>query len=81
MQTTEYAHVFLFRCPECHGALTSVCFKPESNLETADAHPFRVTCDCRWTGELLGFMAVRHWVQPWESAGIKEAAESSSQAA
>jgi len=56
MQKAEYAHVFLFRCPGCHGALTSVCFKSESNLETADVHVFRPTCDCGWTGELAGLL-------------------------
>jgi hypothetical protein len=70
--TEEYAHVFLFRCPVCHGALTSVCFKSESNLETADTHVFRPTCDCGWTGELAGFVAVSHWVQFWESLGSRD---------
>jgi len=71
--TEEYAHVFLLRCPACHGALTSVCFKSEGNLETADEHVFRPTCDCGWTGELAGFVAVRHWVQAWESVGSRDA--------
>jgi len=53
----EYGHVFLFRCHACHGALTSACFTSESNLEMADEHIFRHTCDCGWTGELTGFMA------------------------
>ncbi len=76
MQTTEYAHIFLFRCPACHGALTSICFKSESNLEMADEHVFRPACDCGWTGELLGFMAVRHWVQERESE-VRATADSS----
>jgi hypothetical protein len=78
MQTTEYAHVFLFRCPGCHGALTTVCFISENNLEMADEHVFRPTCDCGWTGELVGFVAARHWVQPWESVAVRTTAESRS---
>jgi hypothetical protein len=61
------------RCPACHGALMAMCFKPESNLEMADENVFWPTCDCGWTGELVGFMAVRHWVQPWESIGVRDA--------
>ena len=72
MEAMEYAHVFLFRCPACHGGLTAVCFNFESNLETADGQVLRRTCDCGWTGELVGFMAVRHWVQPWESGVVKD---------
>jgi hypothetical protein len=71
----EYAHVFLFRCESCHGALTSVCFKNECNLEMADEQVFRSTCDCGWTGELIGFVAVRHWVQSWEAVVVKDTAE------
>jgi hypothetical protein len=70
--TDQFAHVFLFRCSACHGALTTVCFNSESNLESADANVFRPTCDCGWEGELTGFMAVRHWVQPWESAAVPQ---------
>jgi hypothetical protein len=72
----EFAHVFLFRCSSCHGALTSMCFTAESNLEMADEQVFRLTCDCRWTGELTGFMAVRHWVQAWELIGAQQTGDS-----
>ena len=72
----EFAHVFLFRCPACHGALSAVCFNSESNLETADDYVFRPSCDCAWTGELNGFMAVRHWVQSWEPRALPEAKDS-----
>ena len=71
----EYAHVFLFRCESCDGALTSVCFKTECNLETADEQVFRSACDCGWTGELMGFVAVRHWVQSWETITVKDTVE------
>jgi hypothetical protein len=44
-----------------------MCLNSESNLEMADEQGFRQTCDCGWTGGLIGFMAVRHWVQAWEA--------------
>jgi len=69
----EYAHVFLFRCESCDGALTSVCFT-ECNLETADEQVFRSACDCGWTGELMGFVAVRHWVHSWEAVAVENMA-------
>ena len=75
VRSGEFAHVFLFRCPECHGAITSLCFHSESNLEMADEEVFRPACDCGWAGELSGFMAVRHWVQSWEAFAAKHEAE------
>ena len=72
MRTAEFVHAFLFRCPLCHGALTAMCFKSESNLETADEEIFRSKCDCGWIGELSGFMAVRHWVIEWEPVGLRK---------
>jgi len=75
VRTAEFAHVFLFRCPACHGAVTSMCFNSENNLETADAEVLRLTCDCGWKGELNGFMAVRHWVHSWEVIAVKNEVE------
>jgi hypothetical protein len=75
VRTDEFAHVFLFRCPACHGAITSVCFNSENNLEMADEEVLRPTCDCGWTGEMSGFMAVRHWVQSWEAVAVKDMAQ------
>ncbi len=74
MRTAQFAHVFLFRCPACHGAIPALCFNSESSLEMADAYLFRPMCDCGWTGELVGFVAVRHWVQPWESVEVRNTA-------
>jgi hypothetical protein len=75
VRTAEFAHVFLFRCPECHGAIASVCFNFENSLEMADEEIFRPTCDCGWIGELNGFMAMRHWVQSWETITVKDTVE------
>lgn len=72
----EYIHVFLFRCQACHGPITSFCFESEGNLETADERVFPSACDCGWTGELTGFVAVRHWVHCWEDiAAVQDTAD------
>jgi hypothetical protein len=34
-------------------------------LEGADAHWFNPHCHCGWTGDVIGAVAVKHWVQPW----------------
>ena len=81
MRTAEFAHTFLFRCPVCNGASTVVCFKSESNLETADEDIFRAKCLCGWIGELNGFMAVRHWVVEWEPVGLRKRLSRSARAA
>jgi hypothetical protein len=73
VRTGDVAHVFLFRCPGCLGAVTSACFNCEFNLETADEYVFRPCCECGWTEELFGFMAVCHWVHSWEPIAVSAA--------
>jgi hypothetical protein len=63
----EFAHVFLFRCQACGRPLASACASTQSNLEMADAHLFNPHCFCGWTGDMLGMISVKHWVEPWES--------------
>jgi hypothetical protein len=42
--------------------LASVCSSQQRNLEPADGHTFDLRCACGWSGEMLGWMASRHWV-------------------
>ena len=58
-----YAHFFLFMCQMCGGYLALVCSSSQINLEPADNHIFDVHCHCGWAGELVGFAALRHWVE------------------
>jgi hypothetical protein len=44
LATKEFAHVFLFRCPECGRPLASACASTQSNLELADAYLFNPHC-------------------------------------
>ena len=59
----QYAHFFLFVCSECRDYLGAVCASSQRNLEIADAHVFSLRCSCGWTGQLAGFVALRHWVE------------------
>lgn len=65
MQTAEYVHVFLFRCPGCVNALSFAFLNDEANLEGADGHEFEAHCDCGWQGELVGYLGLSHWVHQW----------------
>jgi hypothetical protein len=68
----EFLHVLVFRCPTCSRPLAVSCISDKRTLETADAHLFNPHCHCGWTGSLAGFIAVKHWVEPWEvPAGTK----------
>jgi hypothetical protein len=66
--TEQFAHVLLFNCPECGRPLASACASANRNLEVADAHWFNPHCHCGWTGDVMGVVAVKHWVEPWQAA-------------
>ena len=61
-----FAHVLLFKCPQCSRPLASACYNTERSLETADAHWFNPHCHCGWIGNVSGMTAVKHWVVEWE---------------
>jgi hypothetical protein len=65
--TQQFAHVLLFSCPECSRPLASACASPNRNLEVADAHWFNPHCRCGWTGDVMGVIAVKHWVEAWQA--------------
>jgi len=62
----QFAHVLLFDCPQCGRPLASACASTKKNLEDADAHWFNPHCHCGWTGDVIGIIALRHWVEPWK---------------
>ena len=64
----EFLHVLVFRCPKCTRPLAVSCISDKRSLEAADAHLFNPHCHCGWSGSLAGFVAVKHWVEPWEPA-------------
>jgi hypothetical protein len=65
----EFLHVLVFRCPKCSRPLAVSCISDKRTLEAADAHLFNPHCHCGWTGSLAGFIAAKHWVEPWEPLG------------
>jgi hypothetical protein len=69
----QYAHVLLFSCPLCGAPLASACASTKRNLEQAEAHWFNPHCHCGWTGDVLGVIAVKHWVEPWSEQPPAEA--------
>jgi hypothetical protein len=61
----QYAHVMLFGCPQCGSPLASACASKNRNLEQAEAHWFTPRCHCGWSGDVMGVLAFRHWVEEW----------------
>jgi len=63
-----WVHVFLFKCPKCSRPQAAASTSHRSSLEEEDAQLFDRSCECGWSGALLGLVAVKHWVVPWEVA-------------
>ena len=61
----RYAHVMLFSCPQCGSPLATACASTKRNLEQAEAHWFNPHCHCGWTGDVMGVLAQKHWVEEW----------------
>jgi hypothetical protein len=70
----DFLHVLVFRCPKCARPLAVSCLSDERTFEAADAHLFNPHCHCGLTGSLAGFIAVKHWVEPWETPPDTKAA-------
>jgi DNA-directed RNA polymerase subunit N (RpoN/RPB10) len=65
---SKFAHLLLFRCPECGEPIATACASYFANLEEVDARQFSAHCsDCDKAFDMLGIQAVRHWVDPWDS--------------
>ena len=64
----RFAHVLLFECPQCGRPLASACASIAESLEQADAHWFSPHCHCGWSGNVIGLVAIKHWVEPWASS-------------
>ena len=75
-QVEEFLHVLVFRCPKCSRPLAVSCISDKRTLESADAHLFNPHCHCGWTGSLAGFVAVKNWVEPWETPADTNVAQS-----
>ena len=64
----NYVHSLLFECPTCKGPVLLKSSRMEENLEVVDASIFPLQCGCGWSGDLIGFAALRHWVEDIDKA-------------
>lgn len=65
MTSELFAHVLLFRCPNCREPISSVSMSTHRSLEQIDSSQVEVKCDCAWSGEMIGGAATRHLVFDW----------------
>jgi RNase P subunit RPR2 len=62
----QFAHSFLFVCPNCKFPIVIGCLSAERNLEGTDAAHFAMTCaSCRHSFNLPALSAKKHYVEEW----------------
>ena len=64
-EVRTFAHILLFRCPECSGPVTAACSSNDLDREKVAIRVFNQGCKCGWSGKLGGLTAVQHWVECW----------------
>jgi hypothetical protein len=64
-EVRTFAHVLLFRCPQCSTPATAACSSKNMDREQIATRAFNHACKCGWSGKLRGLMAVQHWVECW----------------
>jgi hypothetical protein len=65
MNSQRFAHVLLFRCPDCGSPISLALATGERNMEQVDSRSFALQCNCGWIGNLIGLAARKHWVETW----------------
>jgi hypothetical protein len=66
MRERNFLHVLLFQCPQCDEPIATVKSTMHRSLEKIDASEMELTCNCLWTGKILGMEAKRHIVLNWD---------------
>jgi len=61
----SFVHVLLFQCQQCGEPLAKALQSVERSLEEADATSCNLRCACGWSDNLLGVLALKHWVAAW----------------
>jgi hypothetical protein len=61
------AHILLFKCPKSGEPVAAAALSSQTSLEEVDAKSFPVTCQCGWTGKVLGIERIRNWVEIWDA--------------
>ena len=75
-EVRTFAHILLFRCPQCKGPVTAACSSKDMDREQVAARVFKQPCKCGWLGNLSGLTAVQHWVECWwQPASIEKLSE------
>jgi hypothetical protein len=62
----QYAHTFLFACPECKLPVSAARVSNEKAPETSDALKLNITCHyCQSPVQVLAATAKKHSVDAW----------------
>jgi|HubBroStandDraft_6_1064221.scaffolds.fasta_scaffold08797_4 hypothetical protein len=61
------AHILLFKCPESGDPVAAATLSSQISLEEVDAKTFPVTCQCGWTGKVLGIERIKNWMEIWDA--------------
>jgi hypothetical protein len=62
----RFAHVLLFRCPDCGLPVAAARVSPERNLEGIDAGTVEIDCSyCDTLSDASPLSAIRHYVEQW----------------
>jgi hypothetical protein len=67
-ERTAFVHVLLFECARCRLPIAHALIGESKNIENVDLAFHSAACGCGWSGNLSGFEAKRHWVEPWSEA-------------
>ena len=63
--TTSFAHLLIFACPQCGQPAVKAVMSDMSSLEYVDAMVIPIQCECGWSRQVFGMEAARHLVVPW----------------
>jgi len=72
MEERNFVHMLLFQCPQCGEPIAVAKSTPHRSLEKVDAAEMELTCNCLWTGKILGMEAKRHIVLNWDGEATKD---------
>jgi hypothetical protein len=72
MDEKHFVHMLLFQCPQCGEPIAAAKSTLHRSLENVDASEMELTCNCLWTGKILGMEAKRHIILNWDGEVTKD---------